>query len=52
MEVQVLLDHVSAEVLLKFCYGEDNTSESDNLVVDQSQMLTSCMALLVNSSIK
>lgn len=33
MEAHILLDYISAEILLKFCYGEDNTRESENLVL-------------------
>ena len=48
-EPHILFDHIPAEILLKFYYGEDNTRESDNLVLELSQMLPSCMTWLLNS---
>lgn len=51
MEIHVLFNHTSAEILLKFCYGEENTRESDNLVLELPQELTSCMPWLNNPTI-
>lgn len=50
MEAHILYNHISAETSLKFYDGEDNTRESDNLVLELSQMLPSYMTLLVNSN--
>lgn len=43
---------ISAKVLLKFCHAEENTRDSENLVLELSPGLTHQRTMLVTTSVK